>query len=365
MELASRTLFQEVCATVFEYPAFRHGCCCYRYYFHFRVFFFFLNSSRFFLVPRLYPRSYGEKSLRKPILFCCSSLAVINPRRYRPRRFLEIPLEKSIRREFFFPLAPVFIALLFLSNDYRDDWYRRVLIVQGTAFYRVYSFHGHVYSRNTISTQLHRTTRARVERKAWKELRIRSIDIRWRGGGSMNVTFFLSPPSGLKFPPLPAGCVKPVGRGDTKIRKLWKPRCVIIDWPCLLPRYCRPSRRGKRTRQDTSLCINWGGAFSALRHRCLPFPRRKFMRDIKRGDEGTETERPWTRYATNLWRYYTDVAAVAINITATDRNFNRSSQGPGDIRPVERDTILISSNNPSNNESLPKFFLSFSAEENL
>lgn len=33
---------------------------------------------------------------------------------------------------------------------------------------------------------------------------------------------------------------------------------------------------------------------------------------------------------------------MAINITATDRNFNRSSQGLGDIRPVERNTILIS-----------------------
>lgn len=46
-----------------------------------------------------------------------------------------------------------------------------------------------------------------------------------RGGGERD--FFPFPPFGLKIPlppPLPAGCVKPVGRGDTKIRKLWKPR---------------------------------------------------------------------------------------------------------------------------------------------
>lgn len=108
-----------------------------------------------------------------------------------------------------------------------------------------------------------------------------SID-RYRGDRKKSVTFFLLPPSsGLKFPSPPVAVKTGGPRGDTKIRKLGKEAPLVIDCPCLSPRYCpRVSRRGKRTRQGTSLYKAWGGSrrggdvFSALRHRCLPFPRR-------------------------------------------------------------------------------------------
>lgn len=60
-----------------------------------------------------------------------------------------------------------------------------------------------------------------------------------------------------------------------------------------VPAILSPSRRGKRTRQGTSLYKpgrggeggEGEGTFSALRHRCLPVSAAQFMRDIKRGDD--------------------------------------------------------------------------------
>lgn len=99
--------------------------------FLFSRFLFLFKFLAFFLVSRFL------------ILPCYSSLAVINPRRYRPRRFLEIPLEKSIRQEFCFP--PPLLSL----SSFSFEQSRRLI---STSFNRPRNrFLSRIYSRFTAN----------------------------------------------------------------------------------------------------------------------------------------------------------------------------------------------------------------------